>query len=80
MKGLFSALNLEDSEGKEGISNSTGGTESDQLEFLAGSSYQGEESYGGFESSPEHQSWASNSDGRPAGSHGVSSPPDKTQR
>lgn len=58
MKGLFSALNLEDSESREGKSNSTAGTESDQFEFLASSSsLQGDGPFGGFDSSPDMQNW-----------------------
>ncbi|KAL1296971.1 hypothetical protein AAFC00_004570 [Neodothiora populina] len=58
MKGLFSALNIEDAETREGKSSSTTGTDSDQFEFLASSSSViGDGPFEGFDSSPEMQTW-----------------------
>lgn len=58
MKGLFSALSLDDAEAKESKSNSTTGTDSDQLDFLASSSsVHGEGPFGSFDSSPDVQNW-----------------------
>lgn len=49
MKGLFSALSLEDAETREGKSTSTAGTDSDRFEFWGGEP--------GFDSSPDMQNW-----------------------
>lgn len=55
MKGLFSALSLDDAVTREGRSSSTAGTDSDRFEMLG--STLGESQFGGFESSPDMQSW-----------------------